>query len=238
MDLADALAATPVRMLHAIARARAFDLRAQSRKAHLVEALTGRLCDERGFHRLIRSLTDDETAALDVLLGSGRDIAMHQFVGRFGPVRPYRPWRADSIREPWRDPISVTEHLLFLGLIFLVPPPDKHGDQRRIVLPEEFAVQLRHDSATPSRAVDIGATESLTERHSALDVAQFLALLQQADIRPLHGRWLPLNQVRDLAARVDPPEALAGVRSELQARRVCFTHYVGRSAGVGARLAL
>jgi hypothetical protein len=60
----------------------------------------------------------------------------------------------------------------------------------------------------------------------------FLAYLQRADARPLHGRWLSPRHLWTLGSCLSPPYPCRGVRSELQAGRIAFVHYLAECLGL------
>lgn len=65
-----------------------------------------------------------------------------------------------------------------------------------------------------------------------LDLTLFLAYLQGTDVRALHDRWLSPRHVKALGACLAPSESYQAVRSERQAGRITFVHYLCESLGL------
>lgn len=220
------LAATPRHFLLAIGRARRLRLPWAAPKASLVERLAQILADPAHLAPLLAMLSETEQTVLDDLLLAGGRLPRRHLVRRHGDLRPYRPWRKDSPRRPWEQPLSPTERLWYLGLIFL----DRRSNE--LFIPTELQAHLPvpvpPSPAPPSpRSPTMPAPADLT----CHDLAGLLALLQRDEIVPLHGRWLP---PRFLAAwgrccRVRP--ATPQARSELQTARRRFLHYLAEAGG-------
>lgn len=94
------LAATPRRMLLAIARARSLRIPWEAPKATLVELLADALADADALGHVVQALPEAERAALEDLLAMGGRMPRRHLVHRYGELRPYRPWRPDAPRRP------------------------------------------------------------------------------------------------------------------------------------------
>ena len=230
MDLTQCLSAASHRTLIAIARCHGFRAHKGIPKDSLVRQLANYLGDAARLHALVDDCRPDERRALYRLAASDGRLPAHDFTRPFGPIRPYRPWRAESVRHPWRNPVSTSERLLYLGLIYLSRGNRKRGELAQIVLPAEFLSRI----APPAPTVAPGspATEPGDSVDPCLDMAVLLAYLQQTDVHPLHGHWRSLGHTRQVAARLRPPESVLEVRSELQTNRLRFIHYLAESLGL------
>lgn len=149
----------------------------------------------------------------------------HRFVAQFGPLSPYRPWRKDSARTPWRHPASAAERLYYLGFIYLMAGAGTTmvvvPDEVRAFLPARLAPGSGVSNAPGSAAPDL-----------ILDLAHFLAYLHGQAVRPVHGRWLAPVHCCSLSATLMRPDELATrARSELQTGYLRFLHYLAEVAG-------
>ena len=231
LALNDHLQASTWRRLWAISKTLDLKVGHKPAKEALVRAIAQFL--QRRLARIVESLSNEERKALQALIAAGGRMPLAQFTGRFGPIRPYRPWRRDSPRHPWRKPISPAESLWYKGLIFQVTCKTPQGLEDLIVIPSDLLTLLPEAEKPP-------ITPSLREvapfsSHSAPDILQdavlFLSLLHRTDISPLKGRWLPLRALRELNRRLSVSEDLRGVRSELKAGRLPFIHFLCEAGG-------
>lgn len=217
MSLLECLQATPLRTLWALCHANGYPLNRHMPKADLAVALHARLLAHVHPAYLAR-LPADQRSLLDALAQEPEPLPLDLFQSRFGPLRPFRPWQLDAPRRPWRSPASPAEALYFRGLLFLVPAPDR---SLRVVLPAELIAALRRPrAATPPPAAAPLVPLAL------LDLALLLAYLQQADVRPLHGRWLSPHHCHRLGVCLLPPLADGRLPSERHSLRLAFAHYL------------
>ena len=107
--------------LRAIAYADNQALDSQSTKAQAVDYVGDLFANSATARRALSNLPDNAHEALQTLLACGGELPAHRFLDQLDPVRPYRPWHNGSLRAPWRNPVSPTEHLWFLGLIYFLP---------------------------------------------------------------------------------------------------------------------
>lgn len=237
MNLVDCLRVTPRHILLAICRAHNLSRSSSLPKEALITRLNRALMKLSTGPRF-NALGHEEKCALQRLATRDGRMPLHDFTRAFGPIRPYRPWRRTQSSQgagpahPWRDPISTTERLLYKGLIYLTPSDPQHRQPREVILPAEFLDLLTgHDSPTAAQPTLSDAHTCATPSDPLLDLALFLAYLQSANVRPLHGRWLSPGHLRALGPCLSPPQPCHDARSELQAGRIPFIHYLSESLG-------
>ncbi len=252
MDLLACLNCTPHRYLVAISYTHHLHDPRHMAKADLVRQLLACLAHPSTRDHIFNTLSPQEQTALQRLVAQDGRMPLHEFTRAFGPIRPYRPWRQDGPTHPWRHPISTTEKLLYKGLIYLTPSDPQRRQPRYIILPAEFLDLLSpDDQGSPSPTLPCPSAPF----NPLLDLALFLAYLQYAHVRPLHGRWLSPRHLRALGSCLSPPltrllarsspePPLTGSRekarhqprheprSELQAGRVAFIHFLAESLGL------
>ena len=214
------------RTLRAIFRAHRARFDNRWTKAQAVERTAALLTEPASIRRALEALPDDAHEALETLLACDGTMAAHRFLAHFGPLRPYRPWRADSPRTPWRHPASPAERLWFLGLIFRCRAPEGEA----IVIPDEVRPLL--PAPPPPPTVEPTAPAPPVP-DSILDIGHVLAFLQGHEVRPFAGRWITPRHLRTLnraLTHADPSAATA--RSELQTGYLRFLHYLAEAAGL------
>lgn len=213
------------RMLRAITRAHSANFDNRWTKVQAVQQVAELLTDPTTVHRALSNLPDQAHQALQTLLACDGQMPAHRFLDRFGPIRPFRPWRDDSPRAPWRHPTSPTERLWFLGFVFV------HSTDRGkvIVVPDELRPLLPTPAPTPAEPMG----PLLATPDPILDLAHLLAFLQGRDVTPFAGRWLTPRYLRVLNAMLAYPDpAVAEAHSELQTGYICFLHYLAEAAGL------
>jgi hypothetical protein len=212
--------------LRAIAYAHDKTFNPRMNKAQSVEYVVKLLSDRRTVTRALATLPDDAREALQVLLVCDGTMPARRFLARFGPLPPYRPWRADSPPAPWRHPASPAERLWFLGLIFFVSTPE--GEV--VLVPEELRAFLPGPPLAPAKRP---VEPPPSTRDPIMDIAHLLAFLQGCDVRPISGRWLAPRHLRTLNVALSHPDpTVAAARSELQTGYLRFLHYLAQAANL------
>lgn len=254
------LAAQSLNMLQAISRARGFPFTRRRPKAQSIQRLLARLVDGGAVEQAWRDLPDDARAVLRHLARQAEPARqfklvyqfelVHQFelVRQFGTYRDYKPWAGPL--EPWKAPISPVERLLYAGLIFALDLGTAKHPLRVFVLPGEIAAALApllapsapDESASVLLDVPLPDDDDVRVRELVLgQVFDLLCHLNARDVRPTHGRWLPPNVARSLAARLDAggenaPERRSTSKrrlsSERQRPQLAFIHYLAERAGL------
>jgi hypothetical protein len=222
------LASRTWRNLRATAHAHGLPFHTRHTKAQAYDRLYHALITGGVLRRRLKWLSADERQVLVALQAAGGALPLHNFQRAFGQVRVWRPWRADTPKHPWKQPVSVAEKLWYLGFIEIV-----QGRPDRAVLPDEVLALLppllQIEPTAPVTTETTASCDTLCG-----DIAALLGVLLFMDVRPLHGRWLPLGALRTANRRLSAPESLAGKRSESQTGRLRFLHYLAEAAGLVA----
>ena len=180
------------------------------------------------------ALDPDARAALRALAQSdGLSLPRPEFAARFGPLHPYRPWAPQSPPAPWPTPSSPAATLVHYGLAYPLNLGTRKRPLHAVVLPRDLRDALapvldlpalsEPRSAIPSTAA-VGGLEA--------DLFTLLSFLNREDTPVRHGRWLPPRALQALNQYLSPPDDLGPGRSELQATRLPFLHYLAERAGL------
>jgi hypothetical protein len=153
-------------------------------------------------------------------------MSLAAFTAAYGLVRPYRPWRANAPRHPWKQPASLAEKLWYLAFIEITP-----SGRRRVCLPAEVLALLPPLPRPRPARLRIASTP---DARLLTDLAAFLGTLVGLQPRLRWRRWLAPRVLRALNARLLTPDPLAGARSELATGRLRFLHYLCEAAGLVA----
>ncbi len=227
------LEAQAVRTLEAISRARGFPFSSHRPKAESVRRLAGRLLESGAMEAAWAGLSDPARGALRELARRDAPMRREDFIHRYGLYRPHKPWRKELPRRPWLDPISPAERLIYTGLVY----PLNLGTTARpvlvIALPDEVRAALLERLDLPDKVEPLPSGRSPFRRPIDRQVFALLSYLNTHDVRPLWGRWLPPTVARRLIRwlALSPLEG-ASIRSELQAPRLAFLHYLAERAGL------
>ena len=224
--LDELLDATPRRLLAVIARQRDVPFPRDAPKATLVDLLGDALADPANLRAALDCLSAAERAVLDDLVIAGGRLPRYHVARRHGDLHPYRPWQPDAPSSPWDDPSSPVDRLYFLGLAFW---DRQAGD---LAIPADLIPLLPTPAHPPQPRPATGPLEPA--RAAAHDVALLLALLDVDDVRPWHGRWLTPRLLTAWGHRCAVPPAHPEARSERQAGRRRFLHYLAEAGGLVA----
>jgi len=220
------LAATSRQLLVVLARQRRVPFPRDAAKATLVDLLAHALADPESLHATLGTLSQAERAVLDDLAIAGGRLPRYHVARRHGDLRPYRPWQPTAPSQPWQKPISPTERLYFLGLMFWDRPT---GD---LVIPDDVLPLLPPPAHPPPPAPASAPLEpALAAAH---DLALLLALLEVDDVRPRHGRWLTPRLLSAWGERAAIPPAHPHAQGEQRTGRRRFLHYLAEAAGLVA----
>jgi hypothetical protein len=213
---------------------------ASDTKTTVIDHLAEHLAQPTNLVVTIAQLDPIGKDALRALITADGALPVHTFQQRFGPVRPYRPWRKDEQADdaqPWLAPISVTETLWYRGLIFLDPPKPTPGYVQHYVIPADLIPPLttllqQPAAATPTTTVSPPGHHGPLAHHLAIWLATVYAPHQGQAVKPVHGRWLPPSVVALLCQRLglDQTPGFQPVRSERHLPYLAFLHYLALAA--------
>jgi len=160
-------------------------------------------------------------------------ISRSNFIARFGSLQPYRPWNHNAPPAPWPTPQSPAATLVHYGLAY---PLDLGADQRPlpiILLPHDLraalAARLNLSITLPPPPAGL---QTCNSPRLLADLFTFLSFLNRQDYGVRDGRWLSPRALKSLNDHLSPPDALGAGRSELQAARIPFIHYLAERAGL------
>ncbi|MDX2137573.1 MAG: hypothetical protein SF123_05715, partial [Chloroflexota bacterium] len=189
------------------------------------------LLEHGHLQRAFRQLTDDELTALRDLQASGGQQRLTHFCQRYGIIRRYRPWRADSPRHPWKRPVSTAEKLWHLAMIEI-----ERGASTVIRLPDEVAALLPPLPLPEPVQHPVDWRDGIESKsHSAnfmRDLVAFVASFQSLRTPSRFGRWFSVQTLRAINQRLVLPDALHAIRSERHTHRLRWLHYVAHVAAL------
>lgn len=233
-DLRDCLTNTTWRRLLAMARLHGLPASTRTHKAVLVQSLATHLSVFDTVLQIVRQLDLPSRRALRALLDADGWLPTYLFQSHFGPLEPHRPWSQQEPLPPppWEQPVSTTERLWYLGLIFQMAPPSQGQTLPHYVVPAELSEPLT------AALFDTRTHKPLTQ-HSApaapdRDMAFLLAWCQADPVRPIHERWLPPSAIWAIGRRLSSPaisEQDLQCRSERHVPYLAFLHYLAETTG-------
>lgn len=183
-------------------------------------------------------LAPEPRAALRALAeADGGLLPRAEFVACFGSLHPYRPWRAAAPPAPWPDPPSPAAVLVHYGLAYPIDVGAEQHPLPVVLLPSDLhdAVLARLDRPASPAAPDAPAEPAPAAAPDlTTDLFAFLSLLNRDDYPVRHERWLPPRALKVLNPHLSRPDDLGPGRSELQAERTPFLHYLAERAGLVA----
>ena len=184
----------------------------------------------------ITALDPDGRAALRAL-AEANDLTLPRadFVARFGPLHPYRPWNPQAPLAPWPTPASPAAALVHYGLAYPINLGTRQRPVHVVLLPHDLRDALATHLNLPI-TLPASPTPTLPHPHTRYDLDAdlfaFLSFLNRQDYPVHHGRWLPPRALKSLNEHLSPPDDLGPGRSELQAARIRFIHYLAERAGL------
>ncbi|MCB0128408.1 MAG: hypothetical protein KDE58_39345, partial [Caldilineaceae bacterium] len=241
----------PSRQLYALLASHQLSIASSRPKEELVATLHAHLITPTIVPAIIAQLDTVAKDGLRHLLATQGTLPVNTFEARYGPLRPYRPWRKDEQAgdpEPWLAPISATETLWYLGLIYRDPPKRKPGVVQCYVLPVELmaliadALGSHAEDGEPVAQSDGRAVIGYPGRNGPLDhhlaiwLATVHAGLDGKGVKPVHKRWLPPSVVALLCTRLglDQEVGFTPIRSERHHPYLAFLHYLALAADLVA----
>jgi hypothetical protein len=228
------LEAHPVVLLRALAAAHGIQAE-QARGEELIERLHAHLTLPETVERLLAEMDEGTRAALDFLLSAGGQMPSHRFqrdpLG--GELRQLGAGAMERAR-PWEAPISATERLFYLGLVY--SGFGVIGDYRGQVLyvPPELLELLPEVEASPV-AFDLapldGIPPGVREQGLSLVEDAFVVLsdLQRRNAHAVKGRYLPTEALHRINERLTVPEPDTALASERETQRLALLMQLLRS---------
>lgn len=210
-ELREALESQPLPILRAIAASHG--LESGGRREELIEVLDLHLARPETIARLLAGLDAGERALLDRLVAEGGCLPAHR-VQRDpggGELRQLGAGALERLR-PWESPISPTERLWYLGLIYLTFA--EVGDFRGQVffIPDEILALLPPVEKTPVpfevEGPEVGPPAAVRAADLTIVEDAFAALseIQRFTTEAVDGRFLPLTALQRLNRRLLLPE--------------------------------
>ncbi|MEE8391226.1 MAG: WYL domain-containing protein [Anaerolineae bacterium] len=240
MDITVCLLKTPWRTLAALAQVYHVTAHHHRPKEQVAQELGAAI--RAWLSQTLDALGPEARAALRALTqADDLTIPRADFIARFGALHPYRPWNPDAPPAPWPDPPSPAAALVRYGLAY----PLNLGSGERplpvVLLPHDLhaAIEARLDRpiALPGPPTAPPAKDRHVYRLDA-DVFTLLSFLNRRDYAARHGRWLPPRALEALNEHLLPPDDLGAGRSELQAARIPFLHYLAERVGLIAMIGI
>lgn len=231
-ELLESLEQHPVPVLRAIAASHDLDVTTVLRD-DLPRTLAARLLDSATIANTLDRLTEAERTVLDRLIAEGGAMPAHRVQREYGGVRELGPGRLERER-PWDDPISPTERLWYLGLLY--PGFGVLGSFRGRVyyIPSDLLPLLPDVDESPVR-FEVQATTEPPETRSAdlTFVEDAFVVLSELQLRPSpveHERFLPAETLARINRRLRVPEPRVG--SEHETQRLGLLLYLLRELGL------
>ena len=148
-DLLSCLQAQKWHTLRGLARANNLPFDSNLTAAQAAKHLHANLGQDNFFPTLWPALSSEAQAALLALQEAGGCLPREDFIHRFGPVRPYKPWRSDAPPPVWETPQSPAEEIVYRGLAFFVNLGATQRPAWAAILPDEFHTPLSALASAP-----------------------------------------------------------------------------------------
>lgn len=240
MDTISCLLRYPWRTLTALAAV--YDVPAHHR--HPKEQVARELSDviHACLSQTLAILNPDARAALRSLAqADALTFPQPDFVARFGLLHPYRPWAPHVPPAPWPTPPSPAATIVHYGLAYPLNLGTRQRPLHAVILPHDLHMRI---SESTNQRINGSARQRINESARPLigasahlhnldvDLFTFLSYLNRQDHPVRHGRWLSPRALQALNQYLSPPDDLGSGRSELQAARIPFIHYLAERAGL------
>jgi len=232
MDTIACLLRCPWRTLKALAALYGVPAHHRHAKTHVAEGLRDAI--HTRLPETLATLNADAHAALRALT-QARDFMMPRpgFTARFGPLHPYHPWDPHAPPAPWPTPTSPAATLVHYGLAYPLNLGVRARPHHVVLLPHDLrdalVAFLDLPLAPPPRPAVLPAPPGYD---LDADLFAFLSLLNRRDCPARYGRWLLPQTLQALNAVLSTPDDLGDGRSELQAARIPFIHYLAERASL------
>ncbi len=190
-ELAQCLLDYSVARLRALAAARGIDLPTNNR-VQAARFLADQMLRPESVAEALEILNPQEREALETVQAAGGRVRADPFMRRFGEIRPMGDGKM-LVDQPWLVPVSATERLWFLGLLFK-GFADYAGERVAFLfIPTDVLSLLpppRAQAGLPFSPQDPPAQVWRARDTASLDMCTFLAYLQNHQPRYVRGRGL------------------------------------------------
>jgi hypothetical protein len=228
------LDAHPLILLRAIAAAHDIPTE-DSRKEELATRIQQHLLRHETIALLLSEMEPESRAALDLLIAAGGQMPGHRLQRdpRGGELRQLGPGAMERVL-PWEQPISPTERLYYLGLIFSAF--GSVGDYRGqlLVIPSDLLELLPAVASAPV-AFELEPLDGVPPgvRHHTMEMVTdaFVVLsdLQRRSVYPVKGRYLPADALHRINERLSVPEADVSLNNERDTQRLALLMHLMRA---------
>lgn len=219
-NLLESLEQHPVPVLRAIAAGHDLDVTKVSRN-DLPGILVDALADAKTIAATLDRLTDDEREVLDRLIAEGGTMPAHRVQREYGTVRELGTGRLERER-PWEAPVSPTERLWYLGLLYATFGVIDEFRGRVYYIPTTL-LDLLPDVERPPVQFGVEAVTQPPETRMAdmtlvEDAFVVLSELQRRPSSVVNNRYLPEETLERINSRLEIPEP--SVESERETQRL------------------
>jgi len=190
-ELAECLLDYSVARLRALAAARGIDLPTNNR-VQAARFLADQMLRPESVAEALEILNPQEREALETVQAAGGRVRADPFMRRFGEIRSMGDGRL-TLEQPWLAPVSATERLWFLGLLFKAFAD--YADERVafLFIPSDVLPLLpppRAQAGLPFEPHEPPAQVWRALDTASVDVCTFLAHVQNHQPRYVRGRGL------------------------------------------------
>ncbi|MBA3533899.1 MAG: helicase-associated domain-containing protein [Ardenticatenales bacterium] len=224
----------PLVLLRAIAAAHGIET-SNRRSEELVEQLHQHLTRPETIARLLAEMDPATRAALDFLVASGGQLPSHRLQRDLlgGELRQLGAGAMERAR-PWETPISATERLFYLGLLYSGFGVIESFRGQLLFIPIDILEQLPPVEASPVMfTIEPLAGVPPGQRGASLELVEdaFVVLsdLQRRSVHPVKGRYLPTEALHRINERLAVPEPEVALKQERDTQRLALLLHLLRA---------
>ena len=232
--LVTCLEAHPLAVLRAIAACHGMEVEGATQE-EMVQEVVLRLSTSEVIEALLEEMEPETRTGLEMLLAAGGQMPSHRFqrdpLG--GELRVLGMGAMERVR-PWEEPISSTERLYYLGLIYQDFGMIGQFRGQILFIPVELLALLPKVESSPVKfevrpleGIPPGVrkgTLSLTD-----DAFAILSDLQRRNVYPVKGRYLPPDALHRINERLVVREAAVALNRERDTQRLALLMHILRS---------
>ncbi len=135
-------------LLKGIAASRAIPL-AMANQAQIIQRLVEALLSPAALAIVLAELSNEERAALQLLVNHGGKIEAARFARDYGHIRPMGPARLER-EQPWRQPVNPAESLWYKGLIYKAFQLTPEGNLEMVYIPGDMLPLMQLSPPAPA----------------------------------------------------------------------------------------